>query len=122
MKFCLIIVLFSFTLIFGFLYNSPAAWSGDVGVIPEAPAEPAEPAEPELPQITLNLAGKGCETNLNESELLRLKGVVGVDIESKPGKIIVTYDPAKLTKQQIKGAVGKKKGGCAAAEDGVDKK
>lgn len=114
-----IVVLFSFTVVFGFLYNPPVAWCEDVGVILE---EPAEPEEPELPQITLKLSGGNCETNLNESELLRLKGVVGVDIETKPGKIIVTYDPAKLTKQQIKGAVGKKKGGCAAAEDGVDKK
>ncbi len=115
----LIIVLFSFVVTFGLFYNPPVAWSEDVGAILE---EPAEPAEPELPQITLKMSGVGCETNLNESELLRLKGVVGVDIESQPGKMVVTYDPAKLTKQKIMGAVGKKKGGCAAGEDAVDKK
>lgn len=107
-----IIILFSFAVAFGFLYSFPVT-AEDVGVVAEEP-------EPELPQITLDLSGKGCETNLNESELLRLKGVVGVDIESQPGKIVVTYDPAILTKQKIMGAVGKKKGGCAASEHVAD--
>ncbi len=113
MRLRLAIILFSLTVAFGFSYSFPVAWSDEVGVIPEAP----EPELPELPQVTLKFSGGGCETNTNESELLRLKGVVGVDIESMPGKMIVTYDPAKLTKQQIKAAVGKKKGGCAASED-----
>lgn len=108
----LIVILLSFTVAFGSLLSFPVAWS-QVGVIEEEP-------EPELPQITLKFSGGGCETNLNESELLRLKGVIEVDTYSEPGRMIVTYDPAKLTKQQIKGAVGKKKGGCAASEHVAD--
>lgn len=115
MKIPFLVVLFLITAGFSFLYGLPSAWS-QVGVIPEGQEEP----EPDFPEITLKFSGGGCETNLNESELLRLKGVVGVDIESKPGKMIVWYDSAQLTKQQIKGAVGKKKGGCAASEDASD--
>lgn len=89
---------------------------GPVGVISEAPA----PAEPDLPEVTLNLAGAGCDLNLNEAELLRVKGIVKVDIEEKPGKVVVAYDPAVVTKQQIREAVGRKKGGCAASEAVVE--
>ncbi|MBI4412065.1 MAG: hypothetical protein HY541_06245 [Deltaproteobacteria bacterium] len=94
-----------------------------VGVIPEGPPADAPPEEEEEPDInpyvemTLNLSGGGCEINLNESELLRVKGVVGVDIEKKPGKIVLEYDPAVTNKGLIKSAVGKKKGGCAANEE-----
>ncbi len=105
-----IIVLFSFVVAFSFLCGFPAAWSEEVGAVLEEP-------EPELPQVTLKMSGNGCEPNLNESELLRVKGVLGVDIESKPGKMIVTYDPTKTGVQKILGAVGKKEGGCTASEE-----
>lgn len=101
-------ILVSITVAFGLLYCPPAASQG-VGVIQEK-------SEPEPLQITLKFSGNSCETNLNESELLRLIGILGVDVESVPGKMVVTYDPEKLTKQQVMGAVGKKKGGCAASE------
>ena len=87
-----------------------------VGVIPETPAVDEEP-DVDYPEMTINLAGGGCEINLNESELLRVKGIVKVDIEEKPGKIVIAYDSAVTNKGLIKAAVGKKKGGCAADED-----
>lgn len=87
-----------------------------VGVVSEEP--PADNADdPNLAEMTINLSGGKCEINLNESELLRVKGVASVDIEAKPGKVVVGYNKTVVTKQQIKAAVGKKKGGCAANEE-----
>lgn len=110
MKLRSIIILFSFVITFGLLCSFPPAWSEEVGAVLEEP-------ETEFPQVTLKMSGNGCEPNLNESELLHVKGVLGVDIESKPGKMIVTYDPARVGVAKILGAVGKKEGGCTASEE-----
>jgi len=109
MKLRSVAILLFFAAVFGLLYSFPAA-SQDVGVIEEE-------LGPEFPQITLKFSGNSCEINLNESELLHVKGVLGVDIESKPGKIVVTYDPARTGVAKLLGAIGKKKGGCVASED-----
>ena len=114
MKLRSVAILLFFAAVFGLLYSFPVA-SQDVGVVQEE-------QEPELPQVTLKFSGNGCETNLNESELLRVRGVVGVDVESKPGKMIVSYDPVRVGVAKILGAVGKKEGGCTASEDVADVK
>lgn len=122
MKFRTVVILLSCTVVFGLLLCSfPAAAtppeSSPVGSSDAGAVTDDQQTEPELPQVTLNFRGMGCDTNLNESELLRVKGVIGVDIESKPGKVIVTYDPAQVGVAKIVGAVGRKKGGCAASEE-----
>ena len=106
------IVLLSFAVVFVLLCNFSPAWSQEIGAF-------LEEEMPEYPQVTLRLSGSGCDININEAELLRLEGVLLVDIESKPGRIVVTYDPAKLDVHRIKAAVGKKMGRCAASEDDV---
>lgn len=73
----------------------------------QAGTTPAEP--PELPRVTLQLVSN-CETNSAESAILHMKGVVGVDIESKKGHMIVDYDPAKVTSQQLLDELARQKG------------
>lgn len=77
------------------------------------------PDEPEYREVTLKLGGPSCDVNQAESALLRLKGVVEVDIEigKKKSHIVVAYDPEKVSPEVMLQAVGKKKG-CAAAVAG----
>ena len=84
-----------------------------VGVAPESSPVGVVPEEPESSRVTLKLAGGTCDINAVESTLLRLQGVVGVDIESKKGHLIVDYTSSKLTPQQMVDALARKKG-CQA--------
>lgn len=98
-----------------------------VGLIPLVYIEPSAqaqvivipPDDPDFPEVTLKLAGAGCDVNDAESAVLHLKGVLQVDIEAKKDHLFVAYDPAKVSPQQMVDAIGKKKGkkeggGCNA--------
>lgn len=67
-------------------------------------------AEPEIQEVTLKLGGQSCDVNAAESAVLRLKGVVMVDVESRKGYLIVGYDPTRVSLDMMLGAVGKKRG------------
>lgn len=67
-------------------------------------------AEPEVWEATLKLGGQSCDVNAAESAVLRLKGVVMVDVESRKGYLIVGYDPTRVSPDMMLGAVGKKRG------------
>lgn len=78
---------------------------------PESPVgvAPGGPGEPEPSRVALRLGG-GCEVNEVESTLLRMKGVVGVDVESKRGHMVIDYDPIRVTSQQLTDELARKKG------------
>lgn len=70
-----------------------------------------QPQEPEIMQVTLKLGGQSCDVNSAESAVLHLReGIHMVDIESSKGYLIVAYDPAKVSPNQMLQAVGKKRG------------
>ena len=71
-----------------------------VGVVPEG--------EPEIPtsDAELKLVGSDCDINEAEASLLRLKGVLAVDVEAKKDHLLVGYDPAKVTPGQMVTAIG----------------
>ncbi len=69
-----------------------------------------QPQEPEIMQVTLKLGGQSCDVNSAESAVLHLQGIMMVDIEAKPGYLIVAFDPAKVSPNQMLQAVGKKRG------------
>ncbi len=68
------------------------------------------PEEPDIRAVTLQFGGQSCDVNRAESAVLHLQGVVMVDIESKPGRLVVSYDRTTLTIEEMVQAVGKKKG------------
>ena len=68
------------------------------------------PEEPDIRRVTLQLGGQSCDVNRAESAVLHLQGVVMVDIESKPGHLIVSYDRTTVSRGKMKQAIGKKKG------------
>ena len=69
-------------------------------------------AQPEIQDVTLKLSGQSCEANIVnvESALLRLQGVVMVDIEAKKGHVVVGFDASKVSIPQIVQTVGNQKG------------
>ncbi len=68
------------------------------------------PEQPDIRRVTLQFGGESCDVNRAESAVLHLQGVVMVDIESKPGRLVVSYDRTTLTIEEMVQAVGKKKG------------
>ncbi len=68
------------------------------------------PEQPDIRKVTLQFGGESCDVNRAESAVLHLQGVVMVDIESKPGRLVVSYDRTTLTIEEMVQAVGKKKG------------
>ncbi len=70
-----------------------------------------QPQEREIMQVTLKLGGQSCDVISAESAVLHLReGIHMVNIEAKPGYLIVAYDPAKVSPSQMLQAVGKKRG------------
>ena len=69
-----------------------------------------QPKKSEVWEVTLKLGGQSCDVNSAESAVLHLQGVMMVDIESRKGYLIVAYDPAKVSPNQMLQAVGKKRG------------
>ena len=69
-------------------------------------------AQPDVQDVTLKLSGQSCEANIVnvESALLRLQGVVMVDIEAKKGHVVVGFDASKVSIPQIVQTVGNQKG------------
>lgn len=55
--------------------------------------------------------------NAAESAVLRLKGVVMVDVESRKGYLIVGYDPSRISPNMMLGAVEKKRGKEKSGKD-----
>lgn len=82
------------------LWSTPRLASAQVGVIPES-----KPADTEPPRVTLKLAGSECDVNEVEASLLRLKGVLGVDIEQRAGHLVVDYDSTKVAPAQMLNAI-----------------
>ncbi len=83
-----------------------------------------QPQEPEIMQVTLKLGGQSCDVNSAESAVLHLQGIMMVDIEAKPGYLIVAFDPAKVSPNQMLQAVGKKRGegwSCTATVVGLER-
>ncbi len=66
--------------------------------------------EPDIRRVTLQFGGQSCDVNRAESALLHLQGVVMVDIESKPGHLVVSYDRITVGTAEMVQAVAKKKG------------
>ena len=98
--FSLLLILF-FSSIYGlFSYKEAGAQSG-VQVFPE---------EPDIQEVTLELGGQSCDVNHAESAVLHLKGIFMVDIESKPGYLIVSYDRLKVMTDDMVLVVGKQRG------------
>jgi len=69
-------------------------------------------AQPDVQDVTLRLSGQACEANIVsvESALLRLQGVVMVDIEAKKGHVVVGFDGSKVSIPQILQTVANQKG------------
>jgi len=67
-------------------------------------------AEPEIRSVTLKLGGQSCASHVAEAALLRLRGVVNVDIEAKPGHAIVDFDPSRVSVPHMLQAVARKSG------------
>ncbi len=68
------------------------------------------PEQRDIRKVTLQFGGQSCDVNRVESAVLHLQGVMMVDIESKPGRLVVSYDRTTLTIEEMVQAVGKKKG------------
>jgi len=68
------------------------------------------PEEPDIRAVTLQFGGQSCDVNRAESAVLHLQGVVMVDIESKPDRLVVSYDRITVSIEEMVQAVGKKKG------------
>ena len=68
------------------------------------------PEQSDIRKVTLQFGGQSCDVNRVESAVLHLQGVMMVDIESKPGRLVVSYDRTTLTIEEVVQAVGKKKG------------
>ncbi len=68
------------------------------------------PEQSDIRKVTLQFGGQSCDVNRVESAVLHLQGVMMVDIESKPGRLVVSYDRTTLTIEEMVQAVGKKKG------------
>lgn len=83
-----------------------------VGVVPEDSPVGVLPEASDSSRITLKLATGNCNVNNVESTLLRMKGVTGVDIESRKGYLVVDYVSNALTLQRIIDEVARKRG-CA---------
>ncbi len=66
--------------------------------------------QPDIRRVTLQFGGESCDVNRAESAVLHLQGVVMVDIESKPGRLVVSYDRLTVGTAEMVQAVGKKKG------------
>ncbi len=69
-------------------------------------------AQPDIQDVTLRLSGQSCEANIVnvESALLRLRGVMMVDIEAKKGHVVVGFDSSKVSIPQILQTVGNQRG------------
>lgn len=74
-------------------------------------------AQPELRDVTvrdalLQLGGQSCEEHIVEAEsaLLRLRGVVMVDIERRKGHFVVGYDPSRVSIAQMLSAIRNRRG------------
>ena len=105
----ILLILFLFS-IFGLIYSETVAQAQ------------VSPEEPNFEEVTVKLAGAFCDVNAAESAVLHLKGVIMVDIETRKGYLIVSYDPEKVSPQQMLEAVGKKTGkdgACMATVVGV---
>jgi hypothetical protein len=71
---------------------------------------PKAGAEPEFRSVTLKLGGQSCADHVAESGLLRLRGVVMVDIEARPGYAIVDFDSSRVSVPHMLQAVARKSG------------
>ncbi len=60
-------------------------------------------AQSELRDVTFKLGGQSCDAHIIEVEsaLLRLKGVLMVDIEAKEGHVVIGYDADVTSTNQI---------------------
>ena len=67
-------------------------------------------AEPEIRSVTLKLGGQSCADHVAESALLRLPGVVMVDIEGRRGHAIVDFDSSMVAVPHMLQAVARKSG------------
>jgi len=81
------------------LLGGKAGAQSSVVVIPEKPV---------IQRVTLQLGGQSCDVNRAESAVLHLQGVVMVDIESKPGHLIVSYERTTVSIGKMMQAIGKK--------------
>lgn len=68
------------------------------------------PEERDIRRVSLQFGGQSCDVNRAESAVLHLQGVVMVDIESRPGHLVVSYDRTTVSIDEMLQAVGKKKG------------
>ncbi len=84
----------------GFLGGKAGAQSSVV-VIPE---------QRDIRRVTLQFGGQSCDVNRAESAVLHLQGVVMVDIESRPGHLIVSYERTTVSIGKMMQAIGKKSG------------
>lgn len=98
--FFILLILF-FSSIYGLFSYKEAGAQSDVLVIPE---------EPDIQEVTLELGGQSCDVNRAESAVLHLRGILMVDIELKPGYLIVGYDRLKVTTDDMVLVVGKQSG------------
>ena len=71
---------------------------------------PTAGAEPEFRRVTLKLGGQSCADHVAESALLRLRGVVMVDIEARRGHAIVDFDSSRVSVPHMLQAVARKSG------------
>ena len=72
-----------------------------VGVIPESS---------DAQRVTLKFATGNCSINDVESVLLRVKGVNGVDVESRPGHLVVDYSSNLVSVPKLVDALARKEG------------
>jgi hypothetical protein len=71
---------------------------------------PKAGAEPEFRRVTLKVGSQSCADHVAESALLRLRGVVMVDIEAKRGHAIVDFDSSMVSVPHMLRAVARKSG------------
>jgi len=68
------------------------------------------PEQSDIRKVILQFGGQSCDVNRVESAVLHLQGVVMVDIESKPGHLIVSYERTTVSIGKMMQAIGKKSG------------
>ena len=88
--------------------------SGISGLISEKagaqPQVPGQPQELDIRQVTLKLGGQSCDVNSAESAVLHLQGVLMVDIETRKGYLVVSYDSSKVSIAEMLSSVANRRG------------
>jgi copper chaperone CopZ len=102
--------LLRWAIIAGFLFGALLVASAEAQEAQEA--QEGQGAQLDIRDVTLKLGGPSCADHVERAEaaLLKVRGVVMVDIEKKKGHVIVGYDAAKVSVPQLLQAVGKARG------------